>query len=362
MKIKPYLKSFVRKAYAGHEFRGEEAKFLDCSLGCNSFGVSEKVLEAVKEYDWSQVWVCPDPSYKGLKKKIIEFWSGYTDVEMSQIQIGHGSMEVLERVNRIFLETGSKVLGYSPQFTGYIADIKACGANYDPVILKPEENFKFHMERLLEKIDPQYSLIYIDNPNNPTGQTISLSSIEGVVREARSKDVVVIVDEAYGDYMEQRQSAVNLINGYDNLVVVRTFGKGLGLCSLKIGYGILPLELSDYFNKVTPPFRATTISSYLAAIALPDQVFVASCRQRVRVEKEKLIRGLRERNYLVSETYECCPIFLAGRGDKGLDLRRELMGKGILTVSGTDFEHLDENYVRINCPPHAEEFFRALGD
>lgn len=362
MKVKPYLKSFSRKAYAGQESPVQRAQFLDCSLGCNSYGVSDKVLEAVKEYDWSHVWLCPDPSYRGLKEKIVEFWSGHADIHMDQIQIGHGSMEVLERINRIFLERGSKVLGYAPQFTGYIADIRACGANYDPLILRPEEHFKFHMERLLERIGPQYSLIYIDNPNNPTGQMISLSSIEPLVREASNKDVAVILDEAYGDYMERGQSAVNLINEYDNLAVVRTFGKGLGLCSLKIGYGILPAELSGYFNKVTPPFRATTISSHLAAIALSDKDFVTSCRQQVKVEKEKLIRGLRERSYLVSETYEYCPIFLAGHEDKGFDFRRELIHKGILTVSGTEFEHLDKNYVRINCPRQAEQFFRALSD
>lgn len=360
MKIKPHLKSFIRKSYVGHEPVIGQAEFLDCSLGVNSFGVSEKVLETAKEYDWSQVWRCPEPSCEGLKEKIVDFWSGYADLEMSRIQIGYGAMGVLERVNRIFLETGSQVLGYSPQFTGYVADIGVCGAKYDAVVLRPEENFEFHVERLIEKIDPKYCLIYIDNPNNPTGQMISLSAIEAVVREAREKDVAVIVDEAYGDYMEQRQSAVNLIREYKNLIVARTFDKGFGLCSLRIGYGILPAELSDHFNKVTPPFRATAISSYLATVALSDQDFVSSCRQRVKVEKEKLIKGLRERDYLISETYEYCPIFLAGHKNKDIDFRQELITKGILTVSGTDFNDLDKHYVRINCPPRAEEFLRRL--
>lgn len=360
MKIKPRLKSFTRKAYVGHEPVIGQAEFLDCSLGVNSFGVSGKVLKMAKEYDWSQVWRCPEPSYKGLKEKIVEFWSTYADLEVSQIQIEYGAMGVLERVNRIFLETGSQVLGYSPQFTGYVADIGVCGAKYDPVVLRPEENFKFHVERLEGKIDPEYCLIYIDNPNNPTGQMISLSAIEAVVGEAEVKDVAVIVDEAYGDYIEQRQSAVSLVREYRNLIVVRTFGKGFGLGSLRIGYGILPAELSDYFNKVTPPLRATAIGSHLATVALSDRNFVTSCRQRVKTEKEKLTKGLRERGYLISETYEYCPIFLAGHKNKDIDFRQELITKGILTVSGTDFECLGKNYVRINCPPHAEEFLRRL--
>jgi len=290
----------------------------------------------------------------------VEFWADYADIQMEQVQIGHGSMEVLERVNRMFLETSSKVLGFSPQFTGYVADIGASGACYDPVILRSEERFTFYVERLLEKLNSEYSLIYIDNPNNPTGQMINLNEIELLVQEAEHRDVAVIVDEAYGDYFEKEDSAINLINKYNNLIVTRTFGKGLGLCSLKIGYGILPLKLSDYFSKVAPPFRATTISAYLAAIALSDQNFIAGCRQLVRTEKERLMTGLRERGYFSSETYEYCPIFLLGHENEDADLRQQLLSKGILTVPGPVFEHLGKNYVRINCPASADEFLRRL--
>ncbi|MBW2341444.1 MAG: histidinol-phosphate aminotransferase family protein [Deltaproteobacteria bacterium] len=348
MKVLSYLESFTRKAYAAHEPAGEQFELLDCSLGVNSFGVSEKVLQALKEYDWSRVWSCPDPSYKDLKAKIIEFWSDHADLKTSQIQIGHGSMEVLERLNRMFLDKNSKVLGYAPQFTGYVADIGACGAQYIPVVLRPEENFKLFVERLTEKINSEYSLIFIDNPNNPTGQMISLSDIEALLKEARDKDVAVIVDEAYGDYFEAKDSAVNLV------------GKGLGLCSLKIGYGILSQELSYYFNKVTPPFRATTISSYLAGIALSDQDFIAGCRKRVKIEKAKLINGLRERGYFIADTYEYCPILLLVHNNKDIDLGQALLSRGIVTVSGPDFESLDKNSVRINCPASAEDLLSRL--
>ena len=360
MKIKPYLPSFTRKAYAIHGLEVEQGKLLDCSLGINNFGASEKVVEAATTYDWSGVWLCPDPSYNALKKGIVEFWSEYADIQINQVQIGNGSMEVLERVNRIFLEAGSKVLGFSPQFTGYVADIGASGACYDPVILRPEERFTFYVERLLEKLNPEYSLIYVDNPNNPTGQMINLNEIELLVQEAEHRDVAVIVDEAYGDYFEPRYSAINLINKYNNLIVTRTFGKGLGLCSLKVGYGILPLKLSDYFSKVAPPFRASTISSYLATIALSDTDFIDQCRQRIKIEKEKLIKGLNEIGYLTGTTYEYCPIFLAGHRREDVDLGKVLLNKGIKTVSGLAFENLPYNYVRVNCPASSNEFLDRL--
>ena len=360
MKVRFHLKSLTRKTYVLEEPVTREAEFLDCAVGCNVYGASEKVLEAAKEYDWSQVWRCPDPRYKDLKEKIAEFWSGYADVQINQIQIGRGSIDILVGVNRIFLEIGAKVLGYSPQFTGYVADIRACGAKYDVVILRPEENFKFYIERLLEKISLEHSLIYIDNPNNPTGQMISLSAIEAVVREARNKDVAVIVDEAYGDYMEQSDSAVNLINKYNNIVVARSFSKGLGLCGLKIGYGILPAELSAYFDNVTPPFRTTAIGVYLAGVALSDRDFIASCRQRVKNEKAKLVKGLSEMGYLTSESYEYCPILVIGHKNKELDLKQELVTKGILAAPGTGFDNLSKNYVRVSLPAKAEDFLARL--
>ena len=107
MKIKPYLTSLTRKAHAIHGLEAEEGELLDCSLGVNNFGASEKVVEAATTYDWSRVWLCPDPSYDALKRRIVEFWADYADIQMDQVQIGHGSMEVLERVNRMFLETSS---------------------------------------------------------------------------------------------------------------------------------------------------------------------------------------------------------------------------------------------------------------
>jgi len=358
MKIKPYLKSLVEDVMPELP-DGQEVEFLDCGPGMNSYGVSEKILDAAKKYHWPEIWWHPDPNYKDLKEKIVEFWSVHTDLQMDQIQINNGSLEFLSRVNAIFLEPATKVLGFSPQFPAYGLDAQVCGARYDAVTLNPEEHFRFYVERLLEKIGSQYSLIYIDNPNNPTGQLISLEAIDAIAGKARDHDLAIIVDEAYGDYMEPSQSAINLTGKYNNLIVTRTFSKGYGLCSLRIGYGILPVELIDYYKTVTPPFRASSVGSYLAEVAISDHSFVTSCRQRVRMEKQKLIDGLEERSYLVSESYEYCPVFLAGHKNPEFDLSNALIMKGILTDPGTRYG-VCKNYVRINCPASAEEFFRRL--
>lgn len=102
-------------------------------------------------------------------------------------------MKVLQYINKLFLERGVKVLGYAPQFYGYPADVIMSGAEYKAVPLKPEDNFKFDVDDLLIEIKPRYCIIYIDNPNNPTGQLISLSDIEEIIKEAKKKEALRFV-------------------------------------------------------------------------------------------------------------------------------------------------------------------------
>jgi histidinol-phosphate aminotransferase len=281
-------------------------------------------------------------------------------LEIGQIQIASGASAVLERLNKMFVGPGSKVLGYSPQFTEYITEVEVCGGKYQAVVLNPEEDFKFYVERLLARIGEEYCLIYIDNPNNPTGQVIDLKEIEKVIQQAKTKDVTVVIDEAYGDYIGRESSAVNLINKYNNLVVVRSFSKGFGLAGLRVGYGVFSPELSRYYQKINLPFSVSSVGCYLAREALLDQKFIHDCRVAVQREKRRLIQELRGKGYLTSETFESCPIFVLGCKDRDTNLRKELQDKGILTVAGTDFRNLGSNYVRVNIPARAEEFLAHL--
>lgn len=360
MKAKTCLNHLTRKSYVSLEPINRQRELLDCSLGSNLFGVSPRVLAAAKEYDWSEVWRYPDPAYLDLKEKLSGFWAKCADLDKRQIQIANGAVVVLERVNKIFIDSGAKVLGYSPQFTEYTTDVEACGGRYEAVILDPAERFKFHAERLLTRITEDYSLLYIDNPNNPTGQVITLSQIEEIISQASKKGVVVIIDEAYGDYMGKENSAVNLIDKYTNLVVVRSFSKGHGLAGLRIGYGIFSSELASYYQKVDIPFPVSQVSCFLAAEALLDEDFIRNCRKMVITEKAKLIAGLEGKGYFVSESFEPCPIFVLGHSDREVPLKTRLLNKGILTEDGSGFRNLGDNYVRVNTPPSAERFLARL--
>jgi len=360
MNVRSAVKQLTRKSYA-KETESPTENLLDCALGKNSLGTSEKVAEVAKHHDWSNLSAHPETTYKDLKEAICKFWSDYADLKVANVKVANGSMVILSRLNKLFIEAGVKVVGYVPQFTEYGAEVAVLGGKYEAVLLKPEEDFKFNLDRLLSEVKPDYRIVYIDNPNNPTGQLLSLSDIEAIVKEAAKKDIMVISDEAYGDYVEEKYSAVNLINKYQNLIVTRTFTKGYGIGQDRVGYTILPTELAGYYDVISLPFSVTVLGASLAREALLDHDFILKTRQQVKVEKEKLIRELSKRGYLISETYESCPIFVVRHKDKDVDLQAEFMSKGILTVSGRTFANLGENYTRINTPPSAERFLTLLG-
>jgi len=359
VKVRPAVKQLTRISYA-KETEAPREGLLDCALGRNSFGTSERVMEFAKHYDWSNLCLHPDTTYKDLKQAICKFWSDYADLKVANIKVANGSCVILSRFNKLFIEAGVNVLGYVPQFAEYSAEVAVLGGKYEAVPLDPKEDFKFNLDRLLSEIKSDYCIIYIDNPNNPTGQLISLSDIEAIVKEAAKKDILVISDEAYGDYVEEKYSAVNLINKYQNLIVTRTFTKGYGIGQDRVGYTILPTELAGYYDTIELPFSVTVLGASLAREALLDQDFILNTRQQVKAEKEKLTRELSKRGYLISETYESCPIFITRHKDKDVDLQAEFMSKGILTVSGRTFVNLGKNYVRINTPPKAERFLARL--
>lgn len=360
MNIRSAVRELARKSYEG-ESRPAEKNILDCALGRNLFGTSERVTEFARHYDgWSDLYQPPDTSYKELKQAICQFWSDYAELEPANVKVANGSSIVLSRLNKLFIEPGVKVLGYVPQFKEYMVEVMVLGGTYEAIPLDPGENLRFNPDRFLRKVKEGYDIVYIDNPNNPTGQLISLNDIEIIVQEAARKDVVVIIDEAYGDYVEEKFSAINLINKYKNLVVTRTFTKGYGIGRFRVGYAVLSTELGDYYNRVDLPFSISAMGASLAKEALLDQDFILRLRQQVKAEKEKLTRGLRQKGYLISETCESCPIFILGHRNKGVDLKGELLNGGILTTSGNDFVNLNKSYARVNTPPGADSLLARL--
>jgi len=363
-RIKSHLMKFERESYV-HDYWRElrkrevsEKEFLDCSIGENPFGCSPLVRQTLKEVEHSDIEEYPKQErYSKLKEKIAEYWSEVANVR--HILLGAGSMYVLERINLLFLGEGKKVLGYCPQFTEYIIEARLLGARHECVLLPKEKNFKFDVGVFLEEVNDSFDLIYIDNPNNPTGQTIALKVIEEILRKASREDVAVIVDEAYGEFMEKKESALGLINVYDNLIVVRSFSKGFGLPGLRVGYAVCGDTLGEFLKKVDVPFSVNGVAAFVAQKALEDEEFLQSCMEKIGRVKARLIDEFGVNNYIVSETSPVVPIFVVGREEE-VDLYRSFLRKNVLTTPGSGFLGLGANFVRIRTPKEEELLLRVI--
>ena len=142
--------------------------------------------------------------------------------------------------------------------------------------------------------------------------------------------------------------------------MTRSFTKGYGIGRFKVGYAILSTKLGEYYDLIDLPFSVSTMGAALAVEALRDQDFILSLRQKVKAEKNRLIKELSGRGYLVGETCESCPIFIVGHKDEDVDLRGNFLSKRILTTSGNDFVNMSKNLVRINTPPVADNILARL--
>ncbi len=363
--IRKHLHNFARLSYVHSNPMVELQKLgfaphevIDCSLGTNPFGCSPFVVEALEQMDWTQIHRYPDPEYQDLTNSLISFWYPIIELNKDQILIGAGTSGLLEKTLKAMIEPGRTVLGYAPQFTEFATEVMAQGGHYVAVPLDKAEHHIFNLDRFLDAVSPDHALLYIDNPNNPTGQIIPLDMIRTIVSYARNLSLPVLVDEAYGDFSEKSNSSLCLVHEFENLITVRSFSKGSGLANFRVGYAVMQESLMVHLRKVDLPFPISSLAASAAALSLADEDFVIQCRKKIADEKRKLITGCPQ--FYIAETDDEIPILVLGVDNQNIHLGKLLFSLGILSESGSDFHNLGQNYVRLRIPPQTDELIRRL--
>lgn len=316
---------------------------LDCSLGTNPWGYTpqlkftKELIEGIREYPHTE---------EEMKRKLIEKYSNEVKLDSSMISLSLGSIGALMTFNRMFLDKGKVIIGVAPQFPAAIDDFNLYEAVYKPVFLRKENNYKFDIGDFIEAVSVNPgAYIYIDNPNNPTGQIIPLSELDMIISKAKEMESFVLIDEAYGDYMDFKDSSVNLINKYDNLGVVRTFSKALGGAGLRLGYAISNVDIMKQYEKVNIPFSMTHISGSLA-LELMDNDWINYCHDKVVDGKTELLTSLRKLKH--GETSVNVPITMLYTDEDDIDLERVMEKAGMKVISCESYEGLEKNAVRVN--------------
>ena len=349
LKINKSLIGYEKVSYISDDDSKHPKIELDCALGTNPFGCSEQVNKALTESEDSSIY--PNYPYTETLKALSTFWSKICPLKPSNFRLYAGSVAGLDAVCRIL---GSVSLGFSPQFTEFKGLAITNSGSYETVETAPD--CKFDESRLIEAISKRHSLVYIDNPNNPTGQVISLKQIEKVLEKAKKSGAAVLVDEAYADYIEDSESAISLLKSHDNLIVVRSFSKGYGLAGLRVGYAACSEELQDYLRKAGLPFAVSSRSAKVAVTALADQDFLKYTRTEVAKIKSKILSKLTKLK--IMETDPRTPI-MALKDSGGANLYEKLLEKGVLTEFGPEVG-LDEQCVRLRVHRECDRLIEIL--
>jgi histidinol-phosphate aminotransferase len=219
-------------------------------------------------------------------------------------------------------------------------------------------NGKFDGKRFADSIERRHAFCYIDNPSNPTGQIIPIEIIADIAEKAAKKEVCVIVDEAYGDFMDKENSAINLLDTFDNVMVLKSFSKGFGMAGMRVGYAVGSVELMDVYRKVSIPFCVSGMAAALAIEALKDEEFLAESRKKIAEVKRKIIESTDLLENL--ETSMTVPIMTLIHPDSDVDLYKELLSVQVLSVPGDSFEGLGKNCVRIRICQDADALIEKI--
>ncbi|MFT8321545.1 MAG: histidinol-phosphate transaminase [Bacillus sp. (in: firmicutes)] len=242
----------------------------------NPFGSSSKVMEALKNVDGSFA-LYPDGYATNLRLALAEF----LQVSPQELVLGNGSDEIILMISRALLRPGLNTVMATHTFGQYKHNAIVDGAEVREIPLTSEGNHD--LDEMLQAIDENTSVVWLCSPNNPTGTYITEEKLVNFLN-AVSKDVLVVLDEAYYEYVvaEDYYDGVKLAKQFENLIVLRTFSKIYGLASLRVGYGIANEKLITTLEPIREPFNVNTLGQIATKAALDDQEFVENCKQKNR--------------------------------------------------------------------------------
>lgn len=231
----------------------------------NPLGASPRALSAAQN-SLKNVRLYPDANHYYLRKKI----SDQLGVSFEEIIVGNGSNEIIDFVVRGFCVPGDNVVSCASAFVAYRVCAQVHGVEYrEPELLRPISR---ELDEIFELCDDRTRVIFLPNPNNPTGTYLDRDALKGFLARFSDKPVILVLDYAYWEYAraEDLPDPMELYREFPNILVTRTFSKIHGLAGLRIGYGVGHPEILDPLRKIKMPFNVTNMALAAAEAALDD--------------------------------------------------------------------------------------------
>lgn len=317
----------------------------------NALGPSAKAVEAIKAA-LSKLHRYPDGSGYYLKKRLSE----KLGVDQDNIVLGNGSNELIELIVRTFINPGEEVITSRPTFLVYRKMAQSVGGQN---IVIPLKEGCHDLVGVAQAVTAKTKLIFLDNPNNPMGTVIKKNAFAEFLKNLPPQ-VIVVADEAYYDFI----AASNTFCGLDYLdspylvITLRTFSKAYGLAGLRIGYGVMRKELSEYINRVRQPFNVNSLAQVGALAALNDEEHLAKTKEMVGQGLDYLRTEVERLGYRCLHTQT--NFFLIDLGTDGKMAYESLLQKGVIVRPMHAYGL--PNYVRVTVgiPAENERFLKAF--
>ena len=353
LKLKPYVPG--KPIEEVKRELGLPADFAIIKLASNEnvLGPSPHAVEAMKAAA-TKVWLYPDDTCFELKRALSAHWNLSPDYFV----IGNGSDEIIHFLGQAFLDSarGDEVIFADPSFVQYKSCALMADCAFHAVPLTPD--YRHDLAAMKEKVNPRTRLIFIANPNNPTGTTVTRAEFETLLEDL-PPHVVVVLDEAYDEYVATPDSprAANYIENH-NVVALHTFSKAYALAGLRVGYGTARPELTRFLAQVRGPFNVNMLAQSAAIAALQDQNHIAhsvevNARGRAQLCAEFDEMGL---NYVPSEAN----FVLVNIGVNSQDVFNDLLRAGVIVRTGTPFGLPEWVRVTVGTREMNQTFIAAL--
>ncbi len=317
----------------------------------NPLGSSPLALAAIRDH-LGNLRRYPDGSGFYLKQRL----SQRLGVGESCIVLGNGSNEIIDLIIRTFVQPGEEVLMSEPTFLVYQLMTQAVGGR---AIQVPQTQFAHDLESMADACTPRTRVVFVDNPNNPSGTVVSREDFEGF-RERVPEDVLIVLDEAYIEFADPAStiSGLEYLDCVPPVIILRTFSKAYGLAGLRIGYGVMPAEVAGYVNRVRQPFNVNSLAQAAALAALDDEAFLQQTQEVVRDGLAFLFEELGEMKIRTLPTQT--NFFLMEVGHDARKVYEAMLRRGVI-VRAMNAYGLD-NYIRISVgrPEENRRFLASL--
>lgn len=317
----------------------------------NALGPSPLAIEAMR-HSAAAMHIYPDGGAFALRRALAD----KLDVDADQIVLGNGSNELIVFLSHIFLEPGLNIVMSDKAFVIY----KLAAALYqaDSIVVPMKNGYTHDLEAMLAAITPATRLVYVGNPNNPTGTMVDPAEIENFM--ARVPDhVIVVFDEAYIELIEpeERPDTVRYPREGRNVLVLRSFSKGYGLAGLRVGYAVAPNDGTALINHVRQPFNVNAMAQAAAVAALADEEHLRSTRRMVRAGLKQISDGLNE---IGIDFVDSKVNFLLIRTGRGREVFQALQRKGVIVRPMDGYGMPEMIRVTVGTAEQNERFIRSL--